>query len=417
MRTAFAPVNRCRIFSVTKNHHHQRSLLLTSQSVRLALSYSTSFPAPLRTLATARRRSPPMAEAASDNAAVDEAVKYGFERPEMYSSSLANTVDPPCDRHIFLCYKDYDSWPSRVEASETDLLPKLFSSALKARKSDIKVKTRLTICGGSDGSELSDGDVLIFPEMIKYRGLKDSDVEAFVDDVIVKGTPWTSGLQEALTGAFVFVCAHASRDKRCGVCGPVLIEKFKEEIKLRGLESQVFVNSCSHIGGHKYAGNLIVFGTNFEGKVVGDWYGYVTPNDVPDLIDLHIGKGEIIERLWRGQMGMYVEDAEKKPPKRKELEKRREKPQENGNQENKESVSSCCQGANGVSCCRDASPAVNGDVGDLKLKDTAEHGKRGHGSVVAWPGKWDQRDVLMAAAAVGAVATVAVAYSFYRRAA
>jgi len=28
-------------------------------------------------------------------------------------------------------------------------------------------------------------------------------------------------------------------------------------------------------------------------------YGYVTPADVPDLIDLHIGKGEIIEKLWR----------------------------------------------------------------------------------------------------------------------
>ena len=28
-------------------------------------------------------------------------------------------------------------------------------------------------------------------------------------------------------------------------------------------------------------------------------YGYVTPDDVPELLDEHIGKGDIIERLWR----------------------------------------------------------------------------------------------------------------------
>ncbi|GAB4847882.1 hypothetical protein Ancab_026941 [Ancistrocladus abbreviatus] len=362
-----------------------------------------------------------MAGASLDISVVDDALKYGFERPEMHSSSLANTVDPPYDRHVFLCYKNSESWPPRVEESETDLLPKLLSSALKARKSDIKVKTRLTICGGCDGSECSDGDVLIFPEMIKYRGLKDSDVDAFVDDVLVNGKPWASGLQESLTGAFVFVCAHASRDKRCGVCGPVLIGKFKEEIRLRGLENQVFVYSCSHIGGHKYAGNLIIFGTNSEGKVVGDWYGYVTPNDVPDLVDLHIDKGEIIERLWRGQMGMHEEDADKSakknPANEKELKKSKGIPRENASLENKENVSSCCQGANGVSCCRDASPAMNGDAGDVKLKESSEHGKKGHGPLLAWLGKWDQSDILMAAAIVGAVATVAVAYSLYRRSA
>lgn len=28
-------------------------------------------------------------------------------------------------------------------------------------------------------------------------------------------------------------------------------------------------------------------------------YGYVTPDDVPAILDQHIAKGEIIERLWR----------------------------------------------------------------------------------------------------------------------
>ncbi|GMH15009.1 hypothetical protein Nepgr_016850 [Nepenthes gracilis] len=349
-------------------------------------------------------------------AAADDSVKYGFERPEMYSISLAGTVDP-FDRHVFLCYKNYESWPSHLEKSEIDLLPKLLFSALKSRKDDMKVKTRLTVCGGCkscDGNECSDGDIFIFPELIKYRGLKDSNVDAFVDEVLVKGQPWASGVQEELTGAFVFVCAHASRDKRCGICGPVLIERFEEEIQSRGLENQVFVSACSHIGGHKYAGNVIIFGTNSDGKVTGDWYGYVTPNDVPDLLDVHIGKGGIIERIWRGQMGLYVGDAEKateqKPRKEKNLEKSKGKPQESASV--KEDASGCCQGAaNGVSCCGGGSLGMNGEASNVKLKDSPDDVPS-----PAWIGKWKQSDILMAAAVAGAVAAVGLAYSFYRRA-
>ncbi|KAK7319339.1 hypothetical protein RJT34_04058 [Clitoria ternatea] len=56
-----------------------------------------------------------------------------------------------------------------------------------------------------------------------------------------------------------FVCAHGSRDVRCHVCGPVLMEKFNEEIQLRGLKDQISVVECSHVGDHKYAGNLIIY--------------------------------------------------------------------------------------------------------------------------------------------------------------
>ncbi|CAL5370506.1 unnamed protein product [Camellia sinensis] len=348
-------------------------------------------------------------DAAATASAYDDDIKFGFQRPEMYQNNLTGTVDP-YDRHVFLCYKNHDSWPPRVEDSDSDPLPKLLSGALKARKNDLNVKTRLTICEGRDGTEFSDGDVLIFPEMIKYRGLKDSDVDNFVEDVLVNGKPWASGLEERLIGSHVFVCAHASRDQRCGVCGPALIEKFNEEIELRGLKDQVFVSACSHVGGHKYAGNLIIFSTDQEGNIAGHWYGYVTPNDVADLLEKHIGKGEIIASLWRGQMGVPVEQAEKvnkqKIPNGKVMEKS-EKPHGDISQDKKEDVASCCQGANGFSCCRDGSSEVK------EITEVQE--KKGLGKLSSWMGKWEESDVLAAVAVFGAVATIAVAYSFYRR--
>ncbi|CAI9111470.1 OLC1v1011695C1 [Oldenlandia corymbosa var. corymbosa] len=276
------------------------SSLLQIQSRKQALMTSTTEnnSAPISSAAPAENSSAPSyaAVVAAGNDDVDS--KFGFKRPEMYQSSLAGSVHP-YQRHVFLCYKSHDSWPDRLEASVEDPLPQLLAAAFKARNKDMKVKTLLTICEGREDLELTDGDVLIFPEMIKYRGLKESDVDGFIDDVLVNGKPWAAGVQEVLSGSYVFVCAHNKRDRRCGVCGPILIEKFKEEIESKNLKSQVSVTACSHVGGHKYAGNMIIFSTNAEGEIAGHWFGYVTPDDVSDLLDRHIGKGEIIERIWR----------------------------------------------------------------------------------------------------------------------
>ena len=76
---------------------------------------------------------------------------------------------------------------------------------------------------------------------------------------------------ERLKGSYVFVCCHRSRDRRCGVCGPALISRIKGEIELHGLQSTVSVSPCSHLGGHKHAGNVIIFGSKINGEVTGHW--------------------------------------------------------------------------------------------------------------------------------------------------
>ncbi|CAN6702775.1 unnamed protein product [Malus baccata var. baccata] len=180
----------------------------------------------------------------------------------------------------------------------------------------------------------------------EIRGLKESDVDNFVDDVLVNHKPWASRVQEPLTGSHVFVCAHCSREEWNRDSARVLIDKFEEEAELRGWTNQVFVTACYHTGGHN--GNLIIYIPGSDGSTTGHWYGYVTPDDVPELLDQHIGKGEIIERLWRGQIGASCDEAEKindpKLPNGGESKKIEEKPQGNGNWiENNENFSGCCQ--------------------------------------------------------------------------
>ena len=56
----------------------------------------------------------------------------------------------------------------------------------------------------------------------------------------------------------------------------------------------------SHVGGHRFAGNVLIYPG-------GDWYGYVTPEDVPRLIERHLLGGTVVTELWRGRMGLLPE--------------------------------------------------------------------------------------------------------------
>ena len=69
---------------------------------------------------------------------------FGFFRPEFRQGQLVGTVEP-YDRHVFLCYKNPQVWPPRIEAAEFDRLPRLLSAALAARKGDMKKQ----VCGFS----------------------------------------------------------------------------------------------------------------------------------------------------------------------------------------------------------------------------------------------------------------------------
>ena len=68
--------------------------------------------------------------------------EFGFSRHDFRTSQLTGTVEL-YHRHVFLCYKNPQVWPPRIEASEFDRLPRLLSAAVLAKKSDMKKE----VCG------------------------------------------------------------------------------------------------------------------------------------------------------------------------------------------------------------------------------------------------------------------------------
>ena len=202
----------------------------------------------------------------------------------------------------------------------------------------------------------------MFPENLLFPCITDSpeDQAAFVQQwVQKKNSTQREGPQAALSAArresevelssllhincwypSILICGHGARDSRCGVLGPLLRHEFDQYIQghpdgwgdLEAVDITSFVKQIewassefkqkqgdpssmprtalvSHIGGHAWAGNVIIYippkflledGSSHPLAGRGIWYGRVEPKHVEGILNETVKKGVIIEELLRG---------------------------------------------------------------------------------------------------------------------
>mmetsp|Transcript_22244 Transcript_22244/g.34855 ORF Transcript_22244/g.34855 Transcript_22244/m.34855 type:complete len:251 (+) Transcript_22244:149-901(+) len=243
-----------------------------------------------------------MAQCGGEVADIEESI--GFARAEMLSKPLAGTISEYVG-HVFVCVKKPASeWASDVfsEGGCTAQLAKAVKGASAGYPGDVKV----TVVE-AEPSE-AEGDVIFCPgpmssdqTPVLFRGaaLSDAGIKALTELVIPR-SDYSMLNHEKLSTVQIFVCSHSQRDKRCGHCGPQLVEKLRSEL---GDSAQV--RPCSHVGGHIYAGNVLVMTSTL------DWYGYVRPLDVTAISSKLKGQSDAeagLVKLWRGRMGLSVDE-------------------------------------------------------------------------------------------------------------
>jgi Sucrase/ferredoxin-like len=138
----------------------------------------------------------------------------------------------------------------------------------------------------------------------------------------------------------ILICSHHSRDSRCGVLGPLLRDEFAKCLSSKNVpvemehfchnrriteagpfrpEFPINIGLISHIGGHKWAGNVIIYipsdwGTTWQSQHLtagslskvagmGVWYGRVEPKHVEGIVEETLFKGSVIKELFRGAIG------------------------------------------------------------------------------------------------------------------
>ncbi|PKY19954.1 hypothetical protein RhiirB3_352517 [Rhizophagus irregularis] len=242
-----------------------------------------------------------------------------------YESSMHNTVKPYI-KHVLISTGKGD-WETNIEDERDSFAANLHKviNNIKLNEKSLKNNheehentdhSRVIITNSSrenDSSSTKGNDILIFPENILIKDVTTKQVTDFYkrflipenaenyldnsyldDNFIIEKMPYK---------AIIVICSHKRRDKRCGITGPLLKEEFDKVLKEKGLDPQTRQNDgvgvflSSHTGGHRFAGNVIVYK---EGK--GIWYGRVIPCHAKSIIEHTIIEGLVIKDLYRGSM-------------------------------------------------------------------------------------------------------------------
>ncbi|KAI9498676.1 Sucrase/ferredoxin-like-domain-containing protein [Zychaea mexicana] len=100
--------------------------------------------------------------------------------------------------------------------------------------------------------------------------------------------------------SMILICSHKKRDKRCGITAPILGAEFDNVLREKDIsEDEAGIYMVSHVGGHKFAGNVICY--IHEGRT-GIWYGRVNTCHCRAIIEETICDGKVIKDLYRGAM-------------------------------------------------------------------------------------------------------------------
>ncbi|GAA97591.1 uncharacterized protein L969DRAFT_94733 [Mixia osmundae IAM 14324] len=234
------------------------------------------------------------------------------------TEGLAGTA-PEMKRHLILFTgRDDSTWPSHIDKVSPlyRSLNRLTSVPAMSRSGTISVNISSTKLSGltrsagkpwdptvskvdkevsEDQAGTEEYGAVIYPEMLEVPFPLSmatlSDFQAFYESLV---------LPEArdVDKKHIFVCTHNNRDCRCGVIGSQLFTALARYIRRTpSLAKNVQVHPIAHIGGHKYAGNVIVYPQ-------GDWYGLIQPTDASDFVKRVVKDDKVWWSRWRGRTGL-----------------------------------------------------------------------------------------------------------------
>ena len=177
------------------------------------------------------------------------------------------------------------TWPKRVEHDE-DLVPAALAGAARGGLGS-KSHAAVTVFHDPGLSSAGERSLLAFTRWghaVSWtgRGLPASLALALAPltrgsaDRAFGGEEWA----DASGRTVVFVCAHGTRDHRCGDCGPPILRALSA-----ASAPPLLALACSHVGGHRFAGNMLVY-------PAGAWFALVTPENAVAAVASVVGGGD-----------------------------------------------------------------------------------------------------------------------------
>ncbi|KAL0082308.1 Sucrase/ferredoxin-like-domain-containing protein [Phycomyces blakesleeanus] len=222
----------------------------------------------------------------------------------------------PYGRHIIISTGKSD-WPSKIEKDTGSL-----AHALRIAEDKQPTQLRNFVTNASlvatESSVPNGHDVVVLPDNIYLSNVTPENAldfwEIFINTPLPLGeNPEKPNYEQAASKgitvkqnpyeSMIMICSHRKRDKACGITAPILADEFEHILRDKDISEtgpgSIVVWMVSHVGGHKYAGNVICY---TQQGTCGVWYGRVATCDCNPIIEETILKGKIIKELYRGSM-------------------------------------------------------------------------------------------------------------------
>ncbi|KAF7731396.1 hypothetical protein EC973_000204 [Apophysomyces ossiformis] len=221
-------------------------------------------------------------------------------------------------RHILISTGQAD-WPKKIEKDEGTVAAAICEAEVNSPTkwknlitNTSMVSTYSTVEGGHDIIVLPDNIIVSnvtprnahqFYRLFVAQSNQQETYGEVEEDMCVHKNPYDS---------LLLICSHKRRDKRCGITAPLLAREFDHVLREKEIgegEGGTAVLMVSHIGGHKFAGNVICY--THQGKR-GIWYGRVNPCHCAPIVEETVLKGNVIKELYRGSMEHSFEESANK---------------------------------------------------------------------------------------------------------
>jgi len=205
--------------------------------------------------------------------------------------------------------------------------------------------SKVTILNGSHRTVCDDATretVLVFPQYKVVTGVERSEEGAKKLLHSLKANAKESDALKTYVlpySSVIMLCSHKRRDNRCAIAAPKLEQTFTAALEREGWEvhtqvedpslsgppledftgsderlraeverrlkdvaeqKRVLIIRNSHMGGHKFAGNVII--NSPQGACV--WYGRVTPHEVDAIVKETVLGGKVLPPLLRGGLNL-----------------------------------------------------------------------------------------------------------------
>lgn len=147
------------------------------------------------------------------------------------------------------------------------------------------------------------GDILIFPFFVWVKNVSANEVGSLLSKltpILIDSRDFNKELPKEIPEfphiviepdvyrSYIFLCSHKTRDKRCGVTAPIMKKELEVHLRDDGLirdygdntPGGVKVAYLNHVGGHKYAANVIIYLKS--GKAI--WLARCNPKNAGPIV-------------------------------------------------------------------------------------------------------------------------------------